>query len=89
MFLKEYGIGKIMGTTTYGKGIVQSIMPLSDGSAVKMTISRYFTPKGKNIHGVGIDPDIEVEYDSDAYKKDKTDNQLNAAMDEIRKELKQ
>lgn len=87
--IKDYGIGKIMGTTTYGKGIVQSIMPLSDGSAVKMTISRYFTPKGKNIHGVGIDPDIEVEYDSDAYKKDKTDNQLNAAMDEIRKELKQ
>lgn len=85
--IKDYGIGKIMGTTTYGKGIVQSIMTLKDGSAVKMTISRYYTPNGNYIHGVGIEPDIEVKYDAEAYKEDKTDNQLEAAMDEIRKEL--
>ena len=50
-----------MGQTTYGKGIVQRIFPLSDGSAVKMTISKYFTPDGNFIHEQGIEPDIVIE----------------------------
>ena len=59
--LKDYGIATIVGETTYGKGIVQNIMPLPDGSAVKMTVSNYYTPNGSNIHEVGITPDVTVE----------------------------
>ena len=59
--LKDYGIATIVGETTYGKGIVQNIMPLPDGSAVKMTVSKYYTPNGSNIHEVGITPDVTVE----------------------------
>ena len=59
--LKDYGIATIVGETTYGKGIVQNIMPLPDGSAVKMTVSKYNTPNGSNIHEVGITPDVTVE----------------------------
>ncbi len=83
--IKDYGIGTIMGTKTYGKGIVQQIMSLGDGTAVKMTISKYYTPNGNYIHETGIEPDIEVEFDSEAYKADKTDNQLNAALEQIQK----
>ncbi len=53
----------IVGTTTYGKGIVQTFIPLKDGDALKVTTSKYYTPNGSNIHGVGIDPDVEVEYE--------------------------
>lgn len=83
--VKDYGKGKVVGTTTYGKGIVQTVIPLSDGSAVKLTTSSYYTPNGVCIHGTGIDPDVEVEFDSDAYYNDGVDNQLNAAMEEIHK----
>lgn len=86
--IKDHGIGTIMGTTTYGKGIVQQIMSLKDGTAVKMTISKYYTPKGNYIHDIGIEPDIEVEFDSEAYKEDKTDNQLDAAKEQIKKMMK-
>ncbi len=81
--LKDYGIGKVVGTTTYGKGIVQNIYPLSDGSAVKLTNARYYTPKGLNIQGTGIEPDVVVELDVDAYKKDGKDNQLDKALELI------
>jgi len=83
--LKDYGIGKVVGTTTYGKGIVQNIYPLSDGSAVKLTNARYYTPKGTNIQGTGIEPDVKVELDVEAYKKDGTDNQLDMALEIINK----
>ncbi len=83
--VKDYGKGKVVGTTTYGKGIVQTVIPLSDGSAVKLTTSSYYTPNGVCIHGTGIDPDVEVEFDSDAYYNDGVDNQLNAAREEIHK----
>lgn len=59
--IKDYELGTLMGQTTYGKGIVQRIFPLSDGSAVKMTISKYFTPDGNFIHEQGIEPDIVIE----------------------------
>ena len=63
--LKEYGVATIIGETTYGKGIVQTVIPLSDGSAVKLTTAKYFTPNGNDIHGVGVEPDIEVELPDD------------------------
>ncbi len=59
--VQDYGVATIVGTQSYGKGIVQSIVPIGDGSAVKLTIADYYTPKGRNIHGVGITPDIVVE----------------------------
>lgn len=83
--VKDYELGTIMGTTTYGKGVVQKVIPLTDGSAVKLTTSKYFTPNGSCIHGTGIEPDITVEFDSKAYYEDKIDNQLNAALEEMHK----
>lgn len=59
--IKDYGIGTIVGTTTYGKGVVQTIQPLSDGSAVKITIAKYYTPKGNDINKKGIEPDVEAD----------------------------
>ena len=84
--IKDYNLGKLVGKTTYGKGIVQRIFDLRDGTAVKLTVSNYFTPNGINIHGVGIEPDVEVEYDAEAYAEDKTDTQLNKAK-EVMKDL--
>jgi carboxyl-terminal processing protease len=77
--IKDYGIGKLVGTTTYGKGIVQKVINLYDGTAVKLTVSSYFTPAGNNIHKIGIEPDVEVEFDSALYKEEGTDNQLEKA----------
>lgn len=78
--IKDYGIGTLLGTTTYGKGIVQRPVEMSDGSAVKLTISTYYTPNGTNIHGIGIEPDVVVEFDGERYYSDeKYDNQLEAA----------
>ena len=79
--IKDYNKGTLIGTTTYGKGIVQRINRLDDGTAIKLTVSAYFTPSGKNIHGVGIEPEIELEYDYDAYKADGTDNQVEKAIE--------
>lgn len=78
--IKDYNKGTLIGTTTYGKGIVQRINRLDDGTAVKLTVSAYFTPSGMNIHGIGIEPDIELEYDYDAYDEDGTDNQVEKAI---------
>ena len=65
---------------TYGKGIVQAITPLVDGSAVKLTVSRYYTPNGNSIHEVGIRPDVEVKLDANLLNKEEItheeDNQL-------------
>lgn len=79
--IKDYGIGTLVGTTTFGKGIVQQIIPFKDGSAVKVTISAYYTPNGHNIHGIGIEPDVEVEFDGEAYygSEERPDNQLEKA----------
>ncbi len=59
--LKDTGKAELVGTTTYGKGIVQSVIPLSDGTAIKITIAKYFTPAGNDIHQVGVEPDYIVE----------------------------
>ncbi len=85
--MKDYGIATIIGTTTFGKGIVQQVIPLDDGSAIKITIAKYFTPAGKDIHKKGIDPDIKVELD-DSIKNETSiphskDNQLQRAVKEL------
>lgn len=86
--IKDYGIGTLMGTTTFGKGIVQRIVGLEDGSAAKLTVSHYYTPKGNDIHKVGIEPDVEVKFDSESYIKDKNnDNQLDAAIEYLMDEF--
>ena len=59
--LKDHGKATIVGTTTYGKGVVQSLVPFADGSGLSITVARYYTPSGVCIHGTGIDPDVEVE----------------------------
>ena len=82
--LKDYG-WQVVGTTTYGKGIVQRIHRLNDGTAIKLTVSAYFTPSGRNIHGIGITPDIELEYDQEAYDADGTDNQVEKAIEVLKK----
>lgn len=80
--IQDFEAGKIVGTQSFGKGIVQSIIPLSDGSAVKLTVEKYYTPKGVNIHGKGITPDVKVEISKDGKK----DNQLQKAIEVIEKE---
>lgn len=85
--VKDYGIGTIVGTTTYGKGVVQTIQPLNDGSAVKITIAKYFTPKGNDINKKGITPDVEAELSGDITDwtelTHKEDAQLQTALKEI------
>ena len=83
--IKDYRKGVLIGTTTFGKGIVQRVLPLTDGTALKLTISAYYTPNGNNIHGVGIEPDIVCEFDGDAYYDDGVDNQLERALKELEK----
>ena len=83
--IQDYDKGTLIGTTTYGKGIVQRIHRLNDGTAIKLTVSAYFTPSGRNIHGIGITPDIELEYDQEAYDADGTDNQVEKAIEVLKK----
>ena len=82
--VQDYGIGTLVGTTTYGKGIVQNIYSLPDGTALKITCSEYFTPNGRNIHGIGISPDVEVKYEYDEANPS-ADNQLEKALELLRK----
>lgn len=86
--IKDYDKGVLIGTTTFGKGIVQRILPLTDGTALKLTVSAYYTPNGNNIHNIGIEPDIVCEFDADAYYDDGIDNQLNRAIEEIEDMIK-
>ena len=79
--IQDSKIGKLVGTQTYGKGIVQNLYPLQDGSAVKITIADYYTRGGRNINKVGIEPDYVVELDAEKYEKDETDTQLEKATD--------
>ena len=81
--IQDYGKGVIVGTQTFGKGIVQTVKPLTDGSAIKFTIAKYFTPKGQDIHGKGVTPDVVVEYDKDAYE----DTQISAALESVRVQI--
>lgn len=85
--VQDYGIGTIVGTTTYGKGVVQQIFNLSDGTCMKLTISEYFTPKGRNIDGKGIEPDVEVEYEYNEENPEE-DNQLDKAIEVTEEKIK-
>ena len=91
--IQDYGVAKIVGTKTFGKGIVQTQYEFqSDGAGMQLTTSRYFTPKGRSIHGEGVTPDVVVEmndtYDASIYAPDmNNDNQLKTAYDELLKEI--
>ena len=74
--IQDYETGTIIGTQTFGKGIVQTIKPLTDGSAIKLTTAKYYTPNGQNIHGQGVTPDITVEQGTD----ENEDTQWNTAV---------
>ena len=93
--LQDYGRAIVVGTQTFGKGSVQTIIPLSDGSGLRLTTAKYFTPKGRSIHGKGITPDIVVEVPKDTNGKPpqvgldpaeemKKDVQLQRALDVIK-----
>lgn len=88
--IQDYKQGTIVGTTSFGKGIVQNVMELSDGSALKLTISSYYTPKGRNIHKKGIQPDVKVELDESLEGKSEIkkseDNQLQKALEVLKEE---
>jgi len=81
--LRDNGTATIVGATSYGKGSVQQIMELSGGGSLKVTIARWFTPKGKNIDKEGIEPDTKVEMTSDDIKAG-LDPQLEAAMEQLK-----
>ena len=85
--LQEYDWATVVGQQTYGKGYFQNTFPLSDGSAVALSVGKYFTPQGKSLIGTGITPDVPVEVDEDTYQEiyfgtlDKSeDPQLQAAI---------
>ncbi len=86
--IQDSGVGILVGNTTFGKGIVQEVIDLGDGSAVKLTIASYYTRNGRDIHKKGIDPDIEVDLDADAYLEDGTDTQLDKAIEVIKEQMK-
>lgn len=80
--VQDYGTGQIVGTQSYGKGVVQQIFDLKDGTSLKLTIAEYFTPNGRNINGEGITPDVEVEYEYDEANPE-ADNQLDKAIEVV------
>lgn len=81
--IKDYKLGDIVGVTTYGKGVVQQVFDLEDGTSVKLTIAEYFPPSGKSIDGKGISPDVEVEYVYDEQNPE-LDNQLEKAIETVK-----
>lgn len=89
--IRDYKAGTLIGTKTYGKGVVQSIIQLEDGDAIKLTTAKYFTPNGENIHGTGISPDVELKYEylgerADGYDE-LMDNQVQKGMELLEKEI--
>ena len=90
--IKDFKYGTIIGTKTYGKGIVQSTFPLTDGSALKITTETYYTPSGAAIHGVGIEPDIELPFEflgeEDDDYEESLDNQIQKACEVLTEEMK-
>lgn len=86
--VQDYGTGIIVGTTTYGKGVVQQLISLGDGTCLKVTIAEYYTPSGRSINGVGVTPDVEVEYQYDQNNPE-ADNQLDKAVEVLGQQLDQ
>jgi carboxyl-terminal processing protease len=90
--IQDHARGVVLGQTTFGKGSVQTIIPLADGSGLRLTTAKYFTPKGRSIHGKGIEPDITIELPKEQAvtrpaaplsdeERDKQDLQLQRALD--------
>lgn len=84
--IQDYGIGQIVGTKTYGKGVVQTIYDLKDGTSLKLTVAEYFPPNGRNIDGEGITPDVEVTYQRNENDPE-ADNQLDRAVETLQNEM--
>lgn len=88
--IRDYGMGVLMGTKSYGKGIVQQMIDLGDGTAIKLTFAKYYTPNGENIHKKGIEPDIEVPYEAPAEDEEyeiEKDNQVSAAVENLKEQM--
>ncbi len=79
--LKDHKRAILLGENSYGKGSVQSIIPLKNDGAIRLTVAKYYLPSGKSISEIGVSPDIEVSEDSEDFRiKTETDNQLNYAI---------
>ncbi len=89
--IQDFGVGTLVGTTTFGKGIVQTVYPLGDNTGIKVTVSKYFTHAGRNIHGTGITPDVEVELNEGLEKlveiPKEQDNQLQKAIEVLNEQI--
>lgn len=86
--IQDYGTGTIVGMTTYGKGVVQQLMDLRDGTCLKVTVAEYYTPSGRSINGTGVEPDVEVEFEYDADDPN-ADSQLDKALEVVRGQFAQ
>lgn len=86
--MQDYNKAVLVGTTTFGKGIVQTVFDLSDGTAIKLTTAKYYTPKGRNIHGTGLEPDITEALNDQTHRQKKSgvliDNQMQRAIDYLK-----
>ncbi len=82
--LQEHGVAKLVGTQTFGKGSVQELVPMKGKTALKMTVAKWYTPKGLSISKQGLKPDVVVEFDEAKYLKDKTDTQLQKAIETVK-----
>jgi carboxyl-terminal processing protease len=79
--LKDHKRAILLGENSFGKGSVQSIIPLKNNGAIRLTVSKYYLPSGKSISEIGVSPDIEISEDSDEFQiRTKSDNQLNYAL---------
>ena len=87
--VKDYAVGKIVGVKSYGKGVVQTLLSLKDGTFIKVTTNEYFSPHGNKIDGEGISPDVVVELPEDVesyYNLEfEKDTQLQTAIEELKK----
>ncbi len=89
--IRDHEKGTLVGTTTFGKGIAQSLIDLRDGTAISITTEGYFLPKGDSIHGIGIEPDVVVPFDGEAYynSNGEVDNQLDKAIEVLKEKMNQ
>lgn len=90
--VQDYGVGTLVGTTTFGKGIVQTIFSMRDGTGVKVTIEDYYTPSGRSIHKIGVDPDVEIDLPDELKTlvtiPEDEDVQLQKAIEILKKQMK-
>lgn len=92
--MRDYDRAKLVGTTSFGKGIVQTLLPLGDGSAIKLTTAHYYSPSGFDLHGVGLEPDVEITFEypedlgEDEELTDEMDNQLQKGIEVLKDMMK-